>query len=563
MTLFSRLSVCLRLLALTVVIAACSTVPEPLPVPESVAADDYVPDAGYHMLMGEIALQRGDYFITAQEYLAAAQLSQDPDMARRATEYAYEYGFTSYFFAAATRWAEIDPDNPSVHGYLGVAYLKRQNAKQAYVHFDRSMPIERTEGDYLLLEAEMAAVGDAETVVEVLRLFLRNYPSRPGLEIAMATAASRAGNGSLTIASADAVLLEEPDMQRAQLLRARGLMLNGDTELALTSVADLVAVNRELELELEYVRLLANAEQIDAAQLYLDDMSERYGFVPEIVRLSAILSMSDDDQFAAWNDFNTLLSAGFYTNESNYYLAGMAEGASQYLEALRYYSQVRSGPLLVTAQISVAGILGKLGDLNAGIAHLDEVYAQFPQLGFDLWVAKAGLYSRYWRSADAYDAYNRSLEYQPDNINLMLGRAASLDLMGETDRAIAALRQTVKLAPDNANALNSLSYTLANRNLRLREARKLVKKALAEQPNNPAFLDSMGWVLYRDGKSAEALGYLERAYALDNDPEIAAHLGEVLWSLGRDGEANVVWVLALQNSPGHVVLRQTIERYKS
>ena len=217
----------------------------------------------------------------------------------------------------------------------------------------------------------------------------------------------------------------------------------------------------------------------------------------------------------------------------------------------------------MTAQISVAGILGKLGDLNAGIAHLDEVYAQFPQLGFDLWVAKAGLYSRYWRSADAYDAYNRSLEYQPDNINLMLGRAASLDLMGETDRAIAALRQTVKLAPDNANALNSLSYTLANRNLRLREARKLVKKALAEQPNNPAFLDSMGWVLYRDGKSAEALGYLERAYALDNDPEIAAHLGEVLWSLGRDGEANVVWVLALQNSPGHVVLRQTIERYKS
>jgi tetratricopeptide (TPR) repeat protein len=144
MTLFSRLSVCLRLLALTVVIAACSTVPEPLPVPESVAADDYVPDAGYHMLMGEIALQRGDYFITAQEYLAAAQLSQDPDMARRATEYAYEYGFTSYFFAAATRWAEIDPDNPSVHGYLGVAYLKRQNAKQAYVHFDRSMPIDRT-----------------------------------------------------------------------------------------------------------------------------------------------------------------------------------------------------------------------------------------------------------------------------------------------------------------------------------------------------------------------------------------------------------------------------------
>jgi len=563
MILFSRFLAFLGLLAIMAVLAACSTVPEPLPATDSAAADDYVPDAGYHMLMGEIALQRGDYFITAQEYLAAAQLSNDIEMARRATEYAYEYGFTSYFLSAATRWAEIDPDSPSVNGYLGVAYLKRRDAKQSYVHFDKSMPVERTEGDYLVLEAEMAAVGDVDTVVEVLQLFLSDYPGRAGLHLAMATAAARAGNGDLTVASADAVLLQEPDMQRAQLLRARGLVLNGEVSAALASVEALIALNREPEVELEYARILANTGSTDAAVAYLADMSERYGFLPVIVRLSAIISMSEDNQLVAWDDFNKLLSAGFYTNESNYYLAGMSEGSRQYLDALRYYSQVRSGPLLVSAQISIADILGKVGDLNAGISHLDEVYAQFPQLGFDLWVAKAGLYARYWRSTDAYESYNRSLEYQPENINLMLGRAASLDLMGDTGRAIAALRQIVKLDPDNANALNSLGYTLANRNQDLREARKLVAKALAEQPENPAFLDSMGWVLYRYGKSAEALGYLERAYTLDSDPEIAAHLGEVLWSLGRNGEANVVWVLALQNSPEHLVLRQTIERYKS
>ena len=554
-----------RLLALAAMLSACSTPVRYTTSPPSVATPNYVPNAGYHLSMGDIAMQRGDYYVAAQEYLAAADLSDDIEVAQRSTEYAYQYGFVAYFLESAERWLELDPDNPAVHGYLGVAYLGLGNAKKSFVHFERSMPpvAERSEGDYLVLESEIAAIADAEAVVDVMQLFQQRFPNQPGVALALANAAVRAGDGALALENADAVLAVEPGLQRAQTVRVRSLLLLGRADEALAEMRALLAANRSTELELEYARLLASSNEVAAALLYLDDMAERYGFVPEIVRLSAIINMDDGDQLAASNDFSKLLSAGLYTNESHFYLARMAEDSRQILPALRYYSQVRSGPLLLPAQVAIAGLLGEIGDVDAGIAHLDEVYSQFPQLGFDIWTAKAGIYSIYWRAADAYEAYTRSLEYQPDNINLMLAQAAALDSMGQTELAVSAFREALALDPGNANGMNSLGYTMANRNQHLREARKLVSKALAQQSDNPAFLDSMGWVLFREGDNEAALVQIERAYAIEADPEIAAHLGEVLWALGRDGEANIIWALALQDYPGHMVLRETIERHKS
>ena len=562
---YVRYSMLVRLLVLAVMLSACSAPVRYTTSPPSLATPDYVPKASYHLSMGEIAMQSGDYYVAAQEYLAAARLADDIEIAQLSTEYAYNYGFVAYFLESAVRWLELDPDNPAVHGYLGVAYLRLNDAKKAFVHFERSMPpiAERSEGDYLVLESEIAAIGDADAVVDVMQLFQQSFPSQPGVELALASAAVRAGDGALALENADAVLAVEPSLQRAQIVRLRGLLLLGRADEALAEMRALIAANRSIELELEYARLLASSDAVDAALQYLDDMAERYGFMPEIVRLSAIINMDDGNQLGAWNDFSKLLSAGLYTNESHFYLARMSEGSRQILPALRYYSQVRSGPLLLPAQVSIAGLLGEIGDVDAGIAHLDEVYSQFPQLGFDIWAAKAGIYSLYWRAAEAYEAYNRSLEYQPANINLMLARAAALDSMGETDLAVSAFREALVLDPGNANGMNSLGYTMANRNLRLREAHKLISKALAQQSDNPAFLDSMGWVLFREGDNQAALVQIERAYAIEADPEIAAHLGEVLWTLGRDGEANIVWALALQDSPSHMVLRETIERHKS
>ena len=121
-------------------------------------------------------------------------------------------------------------------------------------------------------------------------------------------------------------------------------------------------------------------------------------------------------------------------------------------------------------------------------------------------------------------------------------------------------RQILNLNPGDANALNALGYTLANRTQRYAEAEQLIARALELDPEEPAILDSMGWVLYRLGDIEGALAYLTRAYALFPDPEVAAHLGEVLWVSGDTEEAKKIWQGALLKDPQHSVLHSTLER---
>jgi len=529
---------------------------------EQQAAPDYVPDASYHILMGEMAMQRGEYFVTAQEFAEAARLSDDPAVASRAAEYAYNYGFESYAVSTAERWLELAPDEQAPHGYLGLLYLKQGDAEKAFVHLDGSMPPAdvRVEGDYLSLESSLAAEGRPETSYAILKMFDEQYGPNVGLTLALSEIAGRNGDGEAAVAYAREVLDQEPELLEARIALYHGQLLTGETDAALASMAALLEDQPGVELELEYARLLVNAERYDEALAYLDDMEERHGFVPEIVRFHALISIDQADQVSAWSDFTKLLSAGFFVNESFFYLGEMARNNQEFLQSLRLYSRVRSGYLLVPAQVAIAEILNVAGNTEGAVAHLDEFYQQFPYYGFDVWVAKAGLYSDAAMDDLAYEAYSRALEYQPDNIAVLLGRASVLDQKGETDAAVKAFRTALRMEPDNPDAMNALGYTLANRNIKLREAEKLIASALQQHPDNAAYLDSMGWLLFRRGDYEAAGGYLEQAYAAHDDPEIAAHLGELMWAQGREGEANIIWMLALEQSPNHRVLIDTIER---
>jgi len=551
----------------TLLLSACATTQAPPPgVPEPERGPDYVPDAGYHLMMGEIALQRKNYLVTAQQYLTAARASDDPEMARRATEFAFNYGYKAHAYSAAARWIELVPADDTAHGYLGVLNLEMGYTDAAFTHLDQSMPPpeSRKEGDYLVLENEIAATGNPDDNYAVLEKFARRYPESPGIKLALAKAALKTGDGEVATAYAEEVLLVEPGFNRAEVVRIRGLLVSGQSEEALTEMRALIDrqpdADAELEMELEYSRMLVNAGSGDESLQYLDDMAERYGFVPEIVRVQALIAMDADDQVSAWNSFNKLISAGYNQNESYYYLGSMSEQSRQYLQALRFYSRVRSGYLLVPAQSAIAGVLGTVGDLDAGITHLDEFYEQLPRLGYDVWVAKAGLYAKFWRADDALMAYDKAREYQPYNISLMLGRAAALDAAGRVDESIAAFREALARDPQNPDAQNALGYTLANHGRDLREAEKLIRKAVRQKENNPAYLDSMGWLYFRRGDYGKAEEYLERAYAFDADPEISAHLGELMWAQGREGEANIIWSLALRENPSHKILTETVKR---
>ena len=157
--------------------------------------------------------------------------------------------------------------------------------------------------------------------------------------------------------------------------------------------------------------------------------------------------------------------------------------------------------------------------------------------------------------------YDASLEEVPGNSDLLYSRGMLADKLDRLDIVERDMREIISREPDNADALNALGYTLADRTDRYEEAYALIKRAIELKPDEPYIVDSMGWVLYRMGRHQEALEQLRRAMSINPDPEIAAHLGEVLWALGKQAEAREIWSTALEATPEDERLLDVIERF--
>ena len=175
-------------------------------------------------------------------------------------------------------------------------------------------------------------------------------------------------------------------------------------------------------------------------------------------------------------------------------------------------------------------------------------------------LVKADILRSSGRDAEALQLLSESLQVLPDNIRLRYMRALQADAQNddqvfETDMAIVLQKE-----PDNAHALNAMGYYLADEGIRLKEADAMITRANELLPNDPAILDSVGWVKYRQGIYKESLKYLRKAFLLASESEIAAHLGEVLWISGKNEEAKKIWNKALKHSPNNKILRETIER---
>jgi len=176
-------------------------------------------------------------------------------------------------------------------------------------------------------------------------------------------------------------------------------------------------------------------------------------------------------------------------------------------------------------------------------------------------MGQAELQAQLEKYPEAVELYHRALELEPDNTAVRYAMAMAMEQNGQLDQAIAQLRQILKQEPDDATALNALGYTLADHGLELRDAYRYIRKAYKQEPDNPAVVDSMGWIEFRRGNNARAIEYLRRAYELQADPEIAAHLGEVLWMDGAKDEAREIWEQAAEAAPDHTVLKQIMERF--
>jgi Flp pilus assembly protein TadD len=552
---FARLKRWYCVCILSATITACSGLSHDA-VPEST----YIPDANYHLLMAEIAVQKKEFLTAAEQYLNSALLSDDAESARRATEFATDYGYDAFALSAARHWLELEPESRAAQEHVGQLYLRRYDTDRAYAHLS-ALPGDPPENRaFLALGEDLAGEENTSGVTTVFKRLVLKYPDSVGLQLALARAAMRSGDYDLALLAAGKAGEPIGGSTEPQFLMAQALMAQGNEFEALALIERLRTEPESIAVELEYVRLLSAGGRMVKANQQLANLARIYGTQPDFVRIHGLINLAAGDLDLAERNFENLLSAGQNVYECMYYLGRISVLRGAYQDGIDYFARIRGGAYLLPAQIAEARAYQELGQWQAGLDGLHAFARDYPRHAMTIEPTRANLLFDSGERQQSLGAMDDLMNLQPDSVELLLVYGAFLDLAGELDRSLVVMRRAVELAPMDANALNTLGYTLANRTQRHNEAYRLIRQSLELEPDSPAIIDSMGWVLYRLGRYEEARSYLELAYSLMEDPEVTAHLAELLWMTGEPDSARILLERSLGEYPDNELLLKTQAR---
>lgn len=518
----------------------------------------------FKIMLAEIAVQRGQPHVAVSAYLELTRETRDPRIAQRATEIAWNARFTSAALEAAGLWLQADPGSVQARQVIAALLVNQAQLAEAQPHLEKWLASDPDNAgqNFLQLNSLLARHKDKAEVLMLLRALARPYSTVPEARLAVAQAAWNADEQALSLDEARAALALRPDWELAALFVAQALARRSNEEALRHLAAFLDQYPKAKDARLNYARLLVGAKQYAEARKQFEALIVEFPQNPDVHMAVALLAMQANDHEAAEQKLKRVLELDYKNPDlARLYLGQVNEERKRYAEALKWYSSVGPGEQYVSAQARYAGVLAKQGRLEAARRHLREVSAQNNQQRVQLVQAEAQLLREANQYHVAFEVLGEALKKMPDSPDLLYDHALAAEKINRLDILESNLRKLIELRPDHAHAYNALGYTFADRNMRIEEAYRLIETALKLAPEDPFIQDSMGWVLYRMGRVQEGLEYLQRAYAQRSDPEIAAHLGEVLWVLGRHDQAKKVWAEALKEHPENEVLQATVKRF--
>jgi tetratricopeptide (TPR) repeat protein len=519
----------------------------------------------YEYLLAEIAGQRGSIGLSAQAYADLAKRTRDPRIARRAAEVALYARMPGAAIDAAKIWYETEPSSLQALQTLTSLLINTKRHDEALPYLQKLLVADGSNaGDgFLQLNRLLANNQDKALTLKLVQQLAQPYPDLAQAHFAVAQAAIGAEHRELALTEVRTASRLKPDWDLPALLEAQ-LLQQQSNGLALKRLAAfLERYPKAREVRMSYARVLVAERKYTEARAEFQTLSKDFPDNVDVVFAVGVLSLQLQDYALAEANFKRLLVLPYRDkNSARLYLGQIAEEQKNYPEALRWYDEVAGGDQYLKAQIRYALVLSKQGKLDAARAHLRQIEVDNDQARVQLLLTEAQLLRDANQPREAFELIGNALETMPDQPDLLYDYAMLAEKLERMDLLEANLKKLISLQPDHAHAYNALGYSLADRNLRLPEAQGLLEKALQLAPDDPFIIDSMGWLMYRMGKQQQALEFLRKAYTARPDPEIAAHLGEVLWVAGEQREAEKIWLEAAKKTPGNDALNSTIKRFK-
>ncbi|MDN0076625.1 tetratricopeptide repeat protein [Crenobacter sp. SG2303] len=517
----------------------------------------------YGVVASEIAAQRGVPASSALTYLELARQTRDPRMAQRAAEFAMVSGQLKIATDALKLWVELDPSSALAREQLFIVLLRTGKLAESRPLIDDLLQREPQRAGAIFIQLARLTLrqGDKQGGVELVKELAARYPKLPEAHFALIAVASEANDQATIDAEFDKLAVLAPKWDLPVAWETDRLRRSDQN-------AAIAFLKRELdrrpdasfELKLAYPRLLVSARRFDEALVAFQALLKNDPKNPDLLFAVGLLSYQLNDFPNAERSLKGALDEHYPDADFlRYTLGQLAEERDRVAEAREWFQKVGHGPQYLAAQARLAELDAKEGRLDqglnrlAGIGHTEQERNQLAIIGAQIAIEVK-------QPQRAYQLLSNALVASPKAPELLYQRSMVSEQLGNFSATERDLRAYLHEKPNDPQGLNALGYTLAIHTTRYKEAHSYIARALKQEPDNPTILDSMGWVQYKLGHLESAQSYLQRAFALLPDPEVAAHLGEVLFKRGHVAEAREVWAKGKAIDPQHQVLNETMHR---
>ena len=532
--------------------------------PPTGSNDDLLGRTVFQTLLAEISLRRGDTGLSADVWRDLALRTRDPQALARAAEVALIARQPEHAQELVRLWLEVEPDSINARQILTglLASTRRADELEPNLAQLLAQDKENLPSNLMHLNRMLARLSDQTLARQIINRLTAPYLDQAEAQFARSQAAATAGDAQGAEEAMEAALKLRADWESAVLIRAQ-LQSRQSLDKAISGLESFVEQHPSAqEARLLLARLQVGDKRYDAARKHFDRLLADNPDNLDILYPVAMLALQQGDVSNARRQMERLLDSDFADKSTVHFLLGQLDQEQQQTEAaLAHYRQVTSGEQFLQARSRAAQILTQQGHIEEARRLLHETPSATPSDRVQLRLAEAQLLRETKRLNDAYIVLESALAADPDNTDLLYDAALTAERIDKPELLEAHLKRVLALQPDHAHALNALAYSYAERNLHLEEAYQLATKALEISPKDPFITDTVGWVLFRQGQPRQALNILQEAYRLRADPEIAAHIAEVLWTLERKDEARQLLTETLRTNPDHPAVNAAAKKF--